>query len=62
MMMKPGFSNVRAVLFADGRIERHNILMYLGACLAGDPTAYVLRDGVVVWVVPGETVAFREHA
>jgi len=32
-----------------------------GACLAGDPTAYVVRQGETVWVVPGESSEWVER-
>lgn len=48
------------VLFKDGKSGRFPLHLYLGACMAGDPTAYVIRGGETVWVKPGESVQFVE--
>lgn len=50
----------RSVLFKDGSMGRHIVQIYQGACLVGDPTAYVYRGSNMVWVVPGESVEFIE--
>ena len=48
------------VLFADGTSGMYVVNVYGGACLIGDPTAYVMRNGERVWVKPGESVEFIE--
>ncbi len=48
------------VLFKDGTASRCMVFIWQGACLVGDPTAYVIRNGEMVWVVPGESVSFVE--
>lgn len=50
----------RTVLFLDGTMARLPVFVYAGACLDGDPTAYVYRNGKMTWVIPGESVEFIE--
>jgi|HubBroStandDraft_4_1064222.scaffolds.fasta_scaffold00070_60 hypothetical protein len=55
-----GRRDLVTVLFKDGthgRFQRH---IYSGGCIAGQPTAYVYRDGAMVWIKPGESVAWIE--
>jgi hypothetical protein len=54
------FSRPSLVLFRDGKSAMAQIYIYGGACLAGDPTAYVIRHGEMIWVKPGESVEFVE--
>lgn len=44
------FSNRQFVQFADGSTGRYQVYVYQGASMAGDPTAYVIRDARLVWV------------
>jgi hypothetical protein len=55
-----GKQTKKTVLFQDGTAGRFHVYVYGGACLKGDPTAYVMRDGRMVWVVAGESVEFVE--
>ena len=48
------------VLFADGSVERCEVLIWHGPCLVGDATAYVRRNGKYVWVRPGQSVQWVE--
>jgi hypothetical protein len=50
----------KLVLFLDGRSGAFRVYVYGGACLAGQPAAYVIRGGGLVWVRPGESVEFVE--
>lgn len=50
----------QTILFHDGTTQRLPVHAYGGACISGQPTAYVCRDGKLVWVVPGESVAWVE--
>jgi len=50
------------VLFLDGSMARMVVYIYGGSCIAGQPTAYVLRDKRLVWVKPGESVDFVEQS
>lgn len=54
------FAKSQMVLFADGCSAMTQVFVYGGACLAGDPTAYVLRHGRMVWVKPGDSVEWVE--
>lgn len=54
------YSIAQAVLFADGTMGRYPIHIYDGACLTGDATAYIIRNGTMVWVKPGESVSWIE--
>lgn len=47
-----GKSQQVPVKFTDGAIENHVIRLYGGASMIGDPTAYVMRNGELVWVRP----------
>lgn len=60
MLVSKRSSDLRMVLFSDGSSGRYVVWIYTGACLAGDPTAYVVRGGSTVWVRPGESVEFVE--
>ena len=51
---------VRTVFFLDGVSSRCQVFLTSGPALVGQSTAFVLRDGVVVWVAPGESVDFME--
>lgn len=48
------------VLFLDGLRARLHVHLWTGACLTGDPTAYVYRDQRLVWVKRGESVSWIE--
>jgi hypothetical protein len=50
---------LQMVLFLDGTSGRFEIFRYLGACLVGQPTCYIVRQGIV-WVKPGESVNWIE--
>ena len=52
------FSNPQMVLFHNGEVRKLQVFIYEGAALAGSPTAYVMHGGEMVWVVPGQSVAF----
>lgn len=39
-------------LFQDGSVGQLPVYRYEGACLIGDPTAYVYRNNQIVWVKP----------
>ena len=52
--------HVETVLFSDGKACRLPIYTYQGACLIGQPTASVIRSGILVWVIPGESVTWVE--
>jgi hypothetical protein len=52
--------NIQFVMFKDGTIGRKVLHFYTGACFGGEPTAYVFRGSTLVWVKPGESVAFIE--
>jgi hypothetical protein len=54
------YQNKHAVLFRDGTSAMAHVYIYGGACMTGDPTAYVIRNGRWVWVVPGESISFVE--
>lgn len=54
------FSDPIQVLFKDGKIGRYQRCNWLGACHFGEPTVYVIRMGVVVWVKPGESCGWIE--
>ena len=41
-------SKLVLVLFKDGRVLRLPLLLYMGACLTGELTAAVHRDGELV--------------
>ena len=58
--MITNWSNPQTVLFSDGIVGRCQIFVYQGACLAGEPTAYVLRNGQLIWVKPGQSVQWVE--
>ncbi len=51
---------LQTVLFKDGTLARLPVHIYPGACLIGQPTAYVHRKGVMVWVKPGLSVSWVE--
>jgi hypothetical protein len=48
------------VQFRNGQRGMFLIHLYHGACFAGDPTAYIVYGGGVVWLRPGESVEFIE--
>lgn len=48
------------ILFLDGSMGRYPIHVYPGACLTGQSTAYVIRNGGMTWVKPGESVGWVE--
>lgn len=48
------------ILFLDGKTSHLQIHIYMGACLSGQPGAYVYRNGQFTWVKPGESVSFVE--
>jgi hypothetical protein len=50
----------QVVLFKDGFVAVLPVSLYQGACLTGDPTAYVVFDGRLVWVRPGQSVQWVE--
>lgn len=54
------WDNKRLVLFLDGTFGCHLVWRYDGACMNGQPTAYVRRDGRMCWVKPGASVEFVE--
>ncbi len=41
---------LHTISFDDGMIERHEVNIVGGGCMAGQPTAYVKRNDVLVWV------------
>lgn len=49
------------VLFLDGTRAMCWIHRYDGACLTGQATAYTMRHGHVVWLVPGVSVRWVEQ-
>ncbi len=51
---------LQTVLFKSGKIGRYVVFVYAGACLKGDPTRYIIRDGEMTWVKPGESVTWIE--
>lgn len=51
---------MQTVLFSDGHVRRCEVFLYAGACMVGDPTAYVYRNGQLTWVKPGQSVAWIE--
>ncbi len=51
---------MRTVLFLNGETLRRQVYIVGGAAMAGEPTAYVIRYGQTVWVVPGVSVDFVE--
>jgi len=55
-----GTMNKQLVRFADGTHGNYPVFAYMGAAMKGDPTAYVYRAGRLVWVKPGESVAWVE--
>lgn len=59
-MARPHSDGRKLVLFKNGTSGRFYVNFYLGACMAGDPTAYIVVDGKMVWVKPGESVEFIE--
>jgi hypothetical protein len=48
------------VLLMSGKVVRAKVLVVTGACLVGDPTAFVEINGEIIWVKPGESVDFVE--
>lgn len=54
--------HVGLVLFIDGTVGNYGVFIWRGPALIGDPTAYVFRDGRMVWVKPGESVRWIEVA
>ncbi len=52
--------NLRLVQFKDGSRGLHVVYVYEGVCITGDPTAYIKRGDVSVWVKPGAAVDFIE--
>ena len=48
------------VLFLNGQSRRMDIRVIGGGCLNGQSTAYTVRHGERVWLVPGESVMFVE--
>lgn len=40
------------VMFNDGGAGHYLIQIYTGACMRGDPTAFVVRNLECVWVLP----------
>ena len=48
------------ILFKNGQTGRHGVRVYQGACLVGQPTAYTIINGELIWLVPGESVEFVE--
>lgn len=59
MSIRPPESR-KLVQFKDGSREMHEVFLYEGACLVGDPTAYIQRGSITVWVKPGASVDFIE--
>lgn len=51
---------LETVLFKDGKVGRCVVHSYLGGCMRGQATAFVYRDGKLVWVKPGESVDWME--
>lgn len=41
---------LKHITFKDNTCGRMEVNFYAGACMVGDPTAYVYRDGKLVWV------------
>ena len=54
------FSRPELVLFRDGHAAMLQVYVYQGACLVGDPTAYVYRNGQLTWVLPGQSAKWVE--
>ena len=52
--------DMKTILFLDGVTAIKEVHVVGGACLVGQPTAYVVRCGTVVWVKPGTSVDFVE--
>lgn len=53
-------ASLATVLFRDGTKYKLEIHHYHGACLVGQPTAYVYRCGVLTWVKPGKSAPWVE--
>lgn len=53
--------NLGMVMMKSGQVFRLPIMFYYGACLTGDPTAFVLVNGSMVWIHPGESVEWMEN-
>lgn len=41
---------LKSITFKDNSIGRMEVSFYFGACMVGDPTAYVYRNKQLVWV------------
>jgi len=52
---------MKTILFLDGVTAIKEVQIVGGACLVGQPTAYVVRYGQAVWVKPGKSVDFVEE-
>ncbi len=59
-MVVRDWSNPQWVFFRDGTAGKFQVWLYGGAAMVGDPTAYVIRAGTLVWVIPGQLVAWME--
>lgn len=44
------WSRLEHITFKDNTCGRFQVIFYSGACLVGDPTAYVYRNQQLVWV------------
>lgn len=51
---------LQSVLLKSGAFVRREIMLYGGAALIGDPTAYFLSNGAMIWVRPGQSVDWIE--
>ncbi len=51
---------MKNILFLDGKFGKYEVHLVEGACLVGDPTAFVIRKGERVYVSPGQSVEFVE--
>ena len=53
-------SDRRVINFKDGIRLFLTVYIYTGACLVGDPTAYVYRAGEMLWVKEDPTKGWIE--
>lgn len=51
---------MKTVLLKDGNLIRTIVWQYAGGAMVGDPTAYIMLGGRMVWVRPGQSVDFLE--
>ena len=51
---------MHTVLLKNGTVVKRELFLYGGAAMVGDPTAYFVSNGAIVWVKPGESVDWIE--